>query len=119
MTGADTIDLAVTQDIKGLVSTEQWQGMLAQLFDAKQGDVAQLVHGLAQPDRHALGDQAHKVKGGCAVLGLVALRDVAARIESQARAAPHTAAPLPLASTHAAALQQASKQTQAALAHLG
>jgi HPt (histidine-containing phosphotransfer) domain-containing protein len=119
MTAADTIDLAVTQDIKGLVSTEQWQGMLAQLFDVEHGDVAQLLYGLAQPDRHALGDQAHKVKGGCAVLGLVALRDVAARIESQARAAPHDAAPLPLASTHAAALQQASKQTQAALANLG
>jgi HPt (histidine-containing phosphotransfer) domain-containing protein len=119
MTGADTIDLAVVQDIKGLVSTEQWQGMLAQLFDVEHGDVAQLLYGLAQPDRHALGDQAHKVKGGCAVLGLVALRDVAARIESQARAAPHDAAPLPLASTHAAALQQASKQTQAALANLG
>jgi HPt (histidine-containing phosphotransfer) domain-containing protein len=119
MTGADTIDVAVTQDIKGLVSTEQWQGMLAQLFDAEQGDVAQLLHCLTQPDRHALGDQAHRVKGGCAMLGLVALREVAARIESQARAATHTSAPLPLASNHAAALQQASKQTQAALIGLG
>jgi HPt (histidine-containing phosphotransfer) domain-containing protein len=119
MAAADTIDLAVTQDIKGLMSAEQWQGMLAQLFAAEQGDVAQLLHGLARPDRHALGDQAHKVKGGCAVLGLVALRDVATRIESLARAAPHTPALLPQASAHAAALQQASERTQAALANLG
>ena len=119
MAAADTIDLAVTQDIKGLMSAEQWQGMLAQLFDAEQGDVAQLLHGLAQPDRRELGDQAHKLKGGCAVLGLVALRDVAARIESQARAAPHTPALLPQASAHAEALQQASERTQAALATLG
>jgi len=119
MTAADTIDLAVTQDVKGLVSAEQWQGMLAQLFDAEQGDVAQLLQCLNQANMNALGDQAHKVKGGCAVLGLVALRDVAARIESQARAAPHTPALLPQASAHAAALQQASEQTQAALANLG
>lgn len=119
MAAADTIDLAVTQDIKGLMSAEQWQGMLAQLFDAEQGDVAQLLQCLNQANMNALGDQAHKVKGGCAVLGLVALRDVAERIESQARAAPHTPALLPQASAHAEALQQASEQTQAALATLG
>ena len=119
MAAADTIDLAVTQDIKGLMSAEQWQGMLAQLFDAEQGDVAQMLQCLNQANMNALGDQAHKVKGGCAVLGLVALRDVAARIESQARAAPHTPALLPQASAHAEALQQASEQTQAALATLG
>lgn len=119
MAAADTIDLAVTQDIKGLMSAEQWQGMLAQLFDAEQGDVAQLLQCLNQANMNALGDQAHKLKGGCAVLGLVALRDVAARIESQARAAPHTPALLPQAGAHAEALQQASEQTQAALATLG
>ena len=119
MTTADTIDFAVTQDIKGLMSAEQWQGMLAQLFDAEQGDVAQMLQCLNQANMNALGDQAHKVKGGCALLGLVALRDVATRIESQARAAPHTPALLPQASAHAAALQQASERTQAALANLG
>jgi len=119
MTTHATIDTAVTQDIKSLMTAEQWQGMMTQLFEPDQGDLAQLAACLNAPNMTALGDQAHKVKGACAVLGLIALRDVAARVEVLARHAPAASPVLTEASALFTALQHAQQATQSALQSLG
>ena len=119
MTTHAAIDTAVTQDIKSLMTAEQWQGMMTQLFESNQGDLAQLATCLGTPNMTALGDQAHKVKGACAVLGLIALRDVAARVEALARQAPAASPALTEASALLTALQLAQQATQAALQDLG
>ena len=119
MTTHAAIDIAVTQDVKSLMTAEQWQGMMTQLFEPNQGDLAQLATCLGTPNMTALGDQAHKVKGACAVLGLIALRDVAARVEALARQAPAASPALTEASALLTALQITQQATQAALQDLG